>query len=242
MVDFAALNILRDLRKRIRACSKTECTLHPSFGNARMPVPGKGTLNTRFMLIGEAPGEQEDKYNEPFYPEAESGSLLTKLLSEIAMERNHIYITNIAKCHPESNRDPKYTEMKWCEEWLEEEIRLVKPEVIIMIGRIAKNFLVPSSPNITKCHGQIFESFMQPEYYSFFDDNQPNNDPIDLEKRIYMPIYHPSYIKRQGGTSSKEYMETVVDLEQLLFKYYDEQYGWLKRSTGGQDVTFEETF
>ncbi|ABM79966.1 type-4 uracil-DNA glycosylase [Hyperthermus butylicus] len=118
----------RRLVEEIMNCTK--CRLHQYRRN---PVPGEGPLNAKVMVIGEAPGRNEDLQGRPFVGAA--GQLLNKLLELAGLKREQVYITNIVKCRPPGNRDPQEDEVKACLPYLLHQIRLVKPKLIIAVGR-----------------------------------------------------------------------------------------------------------
>lgn len=119
-------------------------------------VFGVGNSKARVMFIGEGPGEQEDIQGEPFVGRA--GQLLDKLLYAVDLDRRkNIYITNIVKCRPPQNRDPKPEEQEQCIEWLRAQVRLIRPKVIVCLGRIAAAKIIKPDIKITKEHGMWFE-------------------------------------------------------------------------------------
>ena len=118
---------LDDLAERVRACEK--CPLREE---ARQPVPGIGSETPKFFIIGEAPGREEDKAGIPFV--GTSGKRLNKLLALAHIDLNDCYVTNVCKCRPPSNRQPKKSERLTCYPWLKEELRLLKPKTIITLG------------------------------------------------------------------------------------------------------------
>ncbi|MCE4611366.1 MAG: uracil-DNA glycosylase [Desulfurococcales archaeon] len=127
-------NGYEDLVKTIKSC--TRCPLHASRKNA---VPGEGPLDAEVMVVGEAPGRSEDEQGRPFVGAA--GKLLDRLLGEAGLERGRVYITNIVKCRPPNNRDPKPEEIQACLPYLIEQIKTIRPKVIIAVGRIAGSTL-----------------------------------------------------------------------------------------------------
>jgi len=110
----------------------TRCPLHLSRTKA---VPGEGPLNAEVMFVGEAPGRNEDLEGRPFVGAA--GKLLDSLLASIGVERGSVYITNVVKCRPPNNREPEESEIWACNPYLRRQISLIKPKVIIALGRIA---------------------------------------------------------------------------------------------------------
>ena len=101
----------------------------------RNPVPGEGPVPSQVMFVGEAPGRREDELGRPFVGQA--GRLLDRLLALAGLERGSVYITNVVKCRPPGNRDPREDEITACNGYLQAQIRLVEPEVIVTLGRIA---------------------------------------------------------------------------------------------------------
>ena len=118
------------LVEEIKRCQK--CPLH---AYRRNPVPGEGPLDARVMLVGEAPGRREDEQGRPFVGMA--GKLLTSILEKVGLPRRTVYITNVVKCRPPGNRDPKPEEIQACLPYLLRQIQLIKPRVIVALGRIS---------------------------------------------------------------------------------------------------------
>lgn len=118
----------------IRACRK--CPLHQYRRN---PVPGEGPLDAEVMIVGEAPGRREDELGRPFVGMA--GKLLDSMLVRAGLERGRVYITNVVKCRPPGNRDPRQEEVEACLPYLARQIRLVRPRVIVAVGRVAGSAL-----------------------------------------------------------------------------------------------------
>lgn len=133
------------------ACEQCErCELCETRHNV---VVGVGSENAEVMFIGEGPGENEDLQGEPFVGRA--GKLLDKMLTAVDLDRNkNIYIANIVKCRPPQNRDPKPEEQEQCIEWLRSQVRLIKPKIIVCLGRIAAAKIIKPDIKITKEHGQ----------------------------------------------------------------------------------------
>ena len=119
------------------------------------PVMGKGNLNSPILFIAEAPGKNEDHDGIPFT--GRSGELFDRLLSEIGMKREEIYLTNILKCHPPNNRDPKQEEQESCIPYLKYETVLLRPKMIVCLGRIAAQRIIRSDYRITREHGTFLE-------------------------------------------------------------------------------------
>ncbi len=170
-----------DLRGRILAC--TRC---PNLVASRKSVVfGVGTPNARLMLIGEAPGADEDVQGEPFVGKA--GELLTRILGAMGLQRSDVLIANILKCRPDTpgqtagNRKPTPEEMGTCLPWLEEQINLVQPEALVALGSTAVEGLLGKTVGITRLRGtwQTYRGI-----------------PL-------MPTYHPAYLLRNQAPSEK---------------------------------------
>ena len=162
---------MKKLEEKIKACRK--CPLGSLRTNA---VPGAGSYDSKVMFVGEAPGYWEDQKGLPFVGRA--GKLLDELLSEIGLSREDVYITNIVKCRPPENRDPTEEEIKACSPYLDMQIDIIRPKVIVPLGRhsmayIMKKFGFSPEP-ISKIHGQVFEA------RTLFG------------KIVIMPMYHPA--------------------------------------------------
>ena len=136
-----------ELKSRCNSCSK--CGLCKTRHNV---VFGVGPENARIMFIGEGPGEQEDLQGEPFVGAA--GKLLDDMLSIIDLNRENCYIANIVKCRPPNNRDPSDEEQNACIDYLRNQVALIKPQIIVCLGRIAAKRIIDPDYRITKSHGQ----------------------------------------------------------------------------------------
>jgi uracil-DNA glycosylase family 4 len=127
------------------------CTLCPLSQGRTQAVPGEGPLNADIMFIGEGPGFHEDRQGRPFVGAA--GQFLEELLASIGLTREQVYITNVVKCRPPGNRDPMPTEISACAPYLERQIQLIKPKVIVTLGRFSMYRYFPGA-SISKIHGQ----------------------------------------------------------------------------------------
>lgn len=173
-----------------REClSCRDCPLSQGRHNV---VFGVGDPESELMFIGEGPGEQEDLQGEPFVGPA--GKLLDDMLEMIDLDRSRVYIANIVKCRPPHNRDPQFAEQKCCSEWLQRQIELVDPVLIVCLGRIAATALIKDPFRITREHGQWF----------------------DVNGRRCIAIYHPSALLRDPSKRP----ETFVDLKTLQREIY----------------------
>lgn len=140
-----------ELKKACAGCRK--CELCETRHNV---VVGVGSPSAEVMFIGEGPGENEDLQGEPFVGRA--GKLLDKMLAAVDLDRNtNIYIANIVKCRPPKNRDPKPEEQEMCIDWLRNQVKLIRPKIIVCLGRIAAARIIKSDIKITREHGQFIE-------------------------------------------------------------------------------------
>ncbi len=140
-----------ELKKECSLCDK--CPLAETRTNL---VFGVGVSDAEILFVGEGPGEQEDLRGEPFVGRA--GQLLDKYLEAIGLSREkNIYIANMVKCRPPQNRDPKPEEQDVCINWLREQVRLLRPKIIVCLGRISAQRLISQSYKVTQEHGQFFE-------------------------------------------------------------------------------------
>lgn len=119
-------------------------------------MPGEGPLDARIMLIGEAPGFNEDQQGRPFVGAA--GQLLTELLRMAGLERRSVYITNVVKCRPPNNRDPMPDEVRTCaDEFLKKQVRILGPDLVISLGRISAAEFLGRPVSISREHGRIVD-------------------------------------------------------------------------------------
>ena len=143
---------LKALSKEIKAC--TRCPLRE---NASCPVPGFGNPEAKYLLIGESPGRDEDRSGIPFVGQA--GKRLNELLELAGIDINDCYLTNVCRCRPPSNRDPKKVEVRACVPFLWREIRAIKPEYIITLGRTPLQLFSPYGVSVM--HGTMFTYEME---------------------------------------------------------------------------------
>jgi len=160
---------IENLKNKIYICKK--CTIHKTRNN---PVFGEGDLDTSIIFIGEAPGKNEDISGKPFVGKA--GKILDEMLNSIGLDRKNVYISNILKCRPPKNRNPLKSEIYRCSIYIDEQIKLINPKLIIPLGRIAisyifKKFGIPFE-KINKIHGKVYS----------------------INKFKIIPMYHPAAI------------------------------------------------
>jgi DNA polymerase len=139
-----------ELATRVAAC--TACPLHLT---RTQTVFGVGDRAARWMIIGEAPGEQEDLQGEPFVGRA--GLLLNEMLRAVGLQREQVYIANVLKCRPPKNRDPQPDEAAACEGYLKRQLELAQPDIILAVGRIAAQNLLKTTTPIGKLRGRVHE-------------------------------------------------------------------------------------
>ena len=162
---------MMELAQHCNNCHR--CQLGETRQNA---VVGRGNLQAPIMIIGEAPGQNEDETGLPFVGRA--GQLLEKILKSVKLDSEQdVYIANINKCRPPNNRNPMTEEIKACKPYLSEQIRLVDPKIILLTGATALKGLLAEKRGITKIRGQW----------------------IEWEGRLCMPIFHPSYLLRNSS-------------------------------------------
>lgn len=153
---------LVDLAKEVAACRR--CPL--AQGRTRA-VPGEGPENAAIMFIGEGPGFHEDQQGRPFVGAA--GQFLDELLQSIGLRRDEVYITNVVKCRPPGNRDPQPDEIEACQSYLDRQIALIKPKVIVTLGRYSMARAFPNE-KISTIHGR----------------------PRKIDGVVYVPMFHPA--------------------------------------------------
>jgi uracil-DNA glycosylase family 4 len=149
--DIAMYQSWDELESNCKGCTK--CGLCETRNHV---VVGVGNRNAEVMFIGEGPGENEDLQGEPFV--GRGGQLLDKMLNAVDLDRNkNIYIANIVKCRPPQNRDPLQEEQDACIDWLRNQVLLLKPKIIVCLGRIAGMKIIKPDLKITKEHGVFYE-------------------------------------------------------------------------------------
>lgn len=160
---------LEDIAGRVRVC--TMCEL---CRGRTLAVPGNGNPNAEIMLIGEAPGWNEDREGLPFVGAA--GKFLNEMLASINLTRDDVFVTNVVKCRPPGNRDPLPDEIAACRSYLEEQIEAIDPPVIVTLGRYSMAKWFPNE-RISRIHGQ----------------------PRTFDSRVVVPMYHPAAALHQAS-------------------------------------------
>ena len=183
-----------DLRQRVAKCQ--QCELHRG---RTQTVFGVGDHNADWLIIGEAPGADEDRLGEPFVGRA--GKLLNNMLFALGLQREQVFIANILKCRPPENRDPKPEEVAACAGYLQEQIDLIQPKIILAVGRIAAQNLMQTETPIGKMRGQR---------YQYADTGIP-----------VVVTYHPAYLLRSPREKKKAWQD--LQLAMRVYKKTDHQ-------------------
>ena len=163
------------------------CTLCPLHQTRTQGVFGVGNRNAQWMVIGEAPGADEDRQGEPFVGRA--GQLLNSMLKAIGLKREQVFIANILKSRPPNNRDPRPEEVRACIPYLFRQIELVNPKLILCVGRIAAQTLLETDTPIGKLRGQLHRI--------------AGNRPMVV-------TYHPAYLLRSPGEKRKSWSDLLL--------------------------------
>lgn len=173
-----ALDNWENLRQQVTNC--TQCSLCQT---RKQVVFGVGNNNADLLIIGEAPGANEDRLGEPFVGRA--GQLLDSMLAAMDLDRQTVYICNILKCRPPNNRDPAPEEVAKCTPFLERQIALVAPKLILAVGRIAAHYLLGVNTPLNRLRGQRL---------------QFGNTPL-------LVTYHPAYLLRNPKDKAKAFQD-----------------------------------
>jgi len=155
-------------------------------------VFGTGDPNADLMFVGEGPGAEEDRIGEPFVGRA--GKLLTSLIEGIGLTRDDVYIANVVKCRPPGNRDPQPNEIESCRPYLQAQLDLIAPRVVVTLGNFATKLLLETKVGITKLRGQRF----------------PYGDAV------LVPALHPSAVLRNGGAALAQARADFVVIRRAL--------------------------
>ncbi len=179
------MSALSELYQEIALCQQCEIAKYRN-----KVVPGEGAEDARIMFIGEAPGWHEDQLGRPFVGPA--GKFLDELLASIGLKREQVYIANVIKCRPTANRDPLPTEIQNCRQWLERQIELIHPKMIVTLGRYSMAMFFPGK-SISKIHGTA----------------QKQGDTI------YYAMYHPAAALHQASLR-QDIEEDMLKIPSLL--------------------------
>jgi len=176
------------LKNECMSCQK--CELCKTRTNV---VFGMGNPKARLLFIGEGPGETEDLTGLPFV--GRSGKLLDKFIEAIGYDRESVFIANMVKCRPPKNRDPKPEEMELCLDYLRRQVKLIDPELIVCLGRVAAARLISPDIKVTKQHGEIFQK----------------------GKYKFMATFHPAALLRNPN-QKPEAFEDFLKIKEILEK------------------------
>jgi uracil-DNA glycosylase family 4 len=177
--DIPLLN-WEQLQQRVAEC--TSCGLHET---RTQTVFGVGNPNADWLIIGEAPGQEEDRRGEPFVGRA--GQLLDQMLMAIGLDRASVFIANVLKCRPPNNRDPARNEAEACRHYLEQQIELINPKIVLAVGRIAAQMLLASDAPLGRLRGRE---------HSLRDGALP-----------LVVTYHPAYLLRSPSQKAKAWQD-----------------------------------
>ena len=182
-------NNLTSLDEIIKKCKK--CNLHKTRRNT---VFGEGDPDSNIMIIGEAPGREEDEVGRPFVGRA--GKLLNEFLKSINLNRDSVFIANTIKCRPPENRDPETAEINACSDYLDQQINFIKPKVLVLLGKVAANRLLGEDMPMSELRLKKF--FI---------------DKYDIPIIVF---YHPAYILRSPSQKKKvwddlQYLKGIID-------------------------------
>ncbi len=168
-----------------------ECTRCKLCNGRTQIVFGSGNPKAELVFVGEGPGEEEDKQGIPFVGAA--GQLLTKMIEAMKFSRDTVYICNVVKCRPPGNRNPEPEEIQSCEPFLRAQLRVIKPKVIVALGKFAAQTLLREETTITRLRGQWRQY-----------------EGIDL-----MPTFHPAYLLRSPDEKKKAWMDLQEVMKRL---------------------------
>ena len=175
---------LEELKNSLKDCKK--CKLCKARQNI---VFGVGNPNAEIMLIGEGPGGDEDKQGEPFVGKA--GQLMNKAFDVVGIKREEVYIANIVKCRPPNNRDPEEDEIQACLDYLRNQVMIIKPKIIVLLGRIALQNILGREYKITASRGKW----------------------VEKKGIMYMPTWHPAALLRDE-TKKIEFLNDLKMIKQ----------------------------
>jgi uracil-DNA glycosylase family 4 len=189
--DSCVPNCLKEVLDLLGDCKR--CELHRERHNI---IFGEGPEDAKLLLLGEAPGREEDLQGRPFV--GASGELLNKMLAAIHISREEVYITNIVKCRPPFNRTPRPEEIAKCRPFLEHQLRIIHPTLILALGRVAAQSLLKTSSSLGSLRGHVHQSG---------------------DAKV-MVTYHPSYLLRNRGDRQRELKREAWHDLQLLEREY----------------------
>lgn len=195
MQDATISLTMEEIEEKIKNCQKC-----PLYSTRHHTVPGEGNYRSVVMFVGEAPGEVEDLHGKPFIGKA--GQLFSKILQSVNINRKEVFITNMLKCRPPGNRNPSKSEIELCLPFLESQIAIINPKIIVTLGNIPTKYLLNSKEGITKIRGKWFDWIGGIKIF---------------------PMFHPSYLLRHEETTPgspkeltwRDIRELKKELEQI---------------------------
>jgi uracil-DNA glycosylase len=188
-----ALRVLDD--EQVKTCTKC-----PLCRTRNRTVFGQGNPAARLVFVGEGPGHEEDMQGLAFVGKA--GQLLTKMIDAMGLTREEVFICNIVKCRPPNNRDPAPDEVAACWPYLDEQLRIIQPEVIVALGKPASQTLLRSTDSIGRLRGQWHD------YYT-------SGSPMVGDATPLMPTFHPAYLLRSPGEKGKAWNDIKMVMARL---------------------------
>lgn len=193
--------VLKEVASQVVVCEK--CALHFSRKRA---VPGEGPSNAKIMFIGEGPGFYENEQGRPFVGAA--GQFLSELLTKIGMRREEVFITNVVKCRPPSNREPEPEELAACSDYLERQIEALNPRVIVTLGRFSMARFLPMA-KISDIHGQastVHGRMIVAMYHPAAALHQPSLRPALEKDFMKLPDYvlQADLAAKSNGTARRK--------------------------------------
>lgn len=177
--------LLEEVNQEVLVCTKCELSRHRTRA-----VPGEGPENAALLFLGEAPGWHEDQQGRPFVGPA--GQFLEELLASIGMKRGGVFITNVVKCRPPGNRDPMPMEIQNCRPYLERQLALIKPKIVVTLGRYSLAHYFPGD-TISKVHGTTRR----------------------VNEMLCFAMYHPAAALHQGSLR-KTIQEDILKIPKIL--------------------------
>ena len=177
---------LDEVAAQVRAC--TRCRLHQTRTNA---VPGEGSADTEVVFVGEGPGFHEDRLGRPFVGRA--GALLTKYLGTLHWSRDEVFITNVVKCRPPDNRDPEPDEVAACAPYLQRQLEVLDPALIVTLGRHSLGRFMPGE-RISQAHGT----------------SRPVDPASGASSAIAFALYHPAAALRSTEVERQSYADVAL--------------------------------
>jgi DNA polymerase len=195
-LDLSTIESLDELGAIAAGC--TACDLAQGRTNV---VFGAGSKDADVLIVGEAPGRQEDEMGLPFV--GRSGQLLIKLLGEIELQREDVYIANVVKCRPPGNRDPRPDEIDACKGYLKRQIEIIDPTVVITLGNFSTKLLLVTTTGITRMRGRAYEWW----------------------GRFLVPTFHPAAALRGGERVANDIRADLVIVRNIIdgnLEYIDE--------------------